>query len=217
MCRLHYHEWIPLINKPLSVYYGLRGLDLYQSRILESQPFRLFAHRFPWGQRINSTSYLKIGFSVSFLQNPSLAAIIGRGLPTAYFIFAQLVIEFMDNNDNMILFMIDKDHLHLNDCINKQNIRFYFSVQWAQRKLLALIFLRTTSTIVNSKHYIKILTQFFAWASTLKCMCQTYFVLIRFGQHNIQLVPQWKLFAKKILGVSFGTLRTFLGPLAPLT
>lgn len=46
--------------------------------------------------------------------------------------FAQFTIEVMDNNGNMILFMNDETHFHLNGCINKQNVCYWFPVNQQQ-------------------------------------------------------------------------------------
>jgi len=42
--------------------------------------------------------------------------------------FAQLMIELMDNDDNMNLFMSDEAHFHLNVYVNKRNCRYYSPV-----------------------------------------------------------------------------------------
>lgn len=141
------------------------------------------------------------------------------------------MIELMDN---MILCRNDEAHFHLNgyviskivaiglqltrnSCMRSTVYPKSYILVWAQRKLLAFIFSRTTG-----KRPL--------WIQCVTPKCRLNFFFLRFNvdvfmwekysfnkirQHYIQLVPQLKFFVKNSLEVSFCALGTFCGPRSP--
>jgi len=92
------------------------------------------------------------------------------------------MIEIIDNNDNMVLFMSDEAHFHLNGYVNKQNCRYWSPVNPQQlheeplhtpkvtvwcaigaTQIIGPYFFEDNrqTTTENSERYIEMLTQFF--------------------------------------------------------
>jgi|UniRef100_A0A2S2QFU9 hypothetical protein len=152
--------------------------------------------------------------------------------------FVQFMIEIIDNNDNMVLFMSDETHFHLNGYVNKQNCHYWSPVNpqqlheeplhtpkvtvWCAKSATQIIgpyFIEDNgqTTTVNSERYIEMLTQLFFLNFNDDVSVLEKCGFNKTGQHHTQLVPQWRFFVKNSPDVSFHALVTFRGTLAPLT
>lgn len=71
--------------------------------ITKFQPFRLFACRFSWNQRIDSASDLKNGFNVSSLQNRSQQLLVGDSVVQCAYVTQNTHVIYVDYGNNCFI------------------------------------------------------------------------------------------------------------------